>query len=123
MCRVVDADLNAWMVEQGWAVAFRKHSMDYVSHDSAAKTARRGLWWAEFVEPSRWRRGERLQAAAAGGAGDCPIKGNISRKGTCISHVPGGGSYAETRVDMSKGEWWFCSEAEARTAGQRLAKR
>ena len=123
MCRVAGADLNAWMVEQGWAVAYRKYSRDYVSQEATAKPARRGLWRGEFVQPSRWRRGERLDAAVVSGVGDCRIKGNISRKGTRIYHVPGGQSYARTRIDTSKGERWFCSEAEARAAGWTRAKR
>ena len=121
VCRVDGADVNAWMVEQGWAVAYRKYSTDYVSHETAAKAARRGVWRGDFVEPSRWRRGERLEAAAASGTGDCRIKGNISRKGTRIYHVPGGHSYAKTRIGTSKGERWFCPEAEARVAGWRRA--
>ena len=123
VCRVAGTDVNAWMVEQGWAVAYRKYSTDYVSHERAAKAARRGMWRGEFAVPSRWRRGERLQATDSTDGGDCRIKGNISRKGTRIYHVPGGASYAKTRIDTSKGERWFCSEAEARAAGWRRAKR
>ena len=93
MCRVGGTDLNAWMVEQGWALAYRKYSTDYVSQEATAKAARRGVWRGDFVQPSRWRRGERFEAAAAGGAGDCRIKGNVNRKGTRIYHVPGGVSY------------------------------
>ena len=44
VCRIGGADVNAWMVEQGWAVAYRKYSTDYVSHETAAKAARWGLW-------------------------------------------------------------------------------
>ena len=66
--------------------------------------------------------GERLEAAAASGAGDCRIKGNISRKGTRIYHVPGGHSYAKTRIDEANRERLFCSEAETR-AGWRRAWR
>ena len=104
VCSIPGEDLNAWMVEQGWPVAYRKYSTDYVSHETAAKTARRGLWRGDFVEPSRWRRGERLEAPAASRAGDCRIKGNISKKGTRIYHVPGGAWYAKTRIDTAKGE-------------------
>ena len=123
VCRVGGAGLNAWMVAQGWAVAYRKYSTDYVSQEAAAKAGRRGVWRGEFVVPSRWRRGERLEAAAAAGGGECRIKGNVSRKGTRIYHVPGGASYAKTRIDEAKGERWFCSEAEARAAGWRRAQR
>ena len=111
------------MVEQGWAVAYRKYSTDYVSHEAAAKAARRGVWRGEFVEPSRWRRRARLEAAAPSGTGDCRIKGNISRQGMRIYHVPGGPSYANTRIDEAKGERWFCTGPEARAAGWRRAKR
>ena len=102
---------------------YRNCSTDYVSDETAVKAACRGVWRGEFVEPSRWRRGERLEAAAASNAGDCRIKGNISRKGTRIYHVPGGAFYARTRIDTAKGERWFCSEAQAQAAGWRRAKR
>ena len=82
-----------------------------------------GLWRGEFVEPSCWSRGERFEAAPASGAGECRIKGNISRKSTRIYHVPGGASYAKTRIDTAKGERWFCTAAKARAAGWLRAKR
>ena len=97
VCRVGGADLNAWMVAQGWAVAYRKYSTDYVSQETAAK--------------------------AASDVGDCRIKGNISKKGIRIYHVPSGASYAKTRIDTAKGERWFCTEAEARSARWQRAKR
>ncbi|RWE25322.1 MAG: hypothetical protein EOS41_12285 [Mesorhizobium sp.] len=58
--------------------------------------------------------------AAAG----CGIKGNISyNTGEKIYHVPGQEHYWETRISLLDGERWFCSEAEARSAGWRRAKR
>lgn len=121
VCRVAGKDVNAWMVSQGWAVAYRKYSRDYVSEESAAKSGRRGLWKGEFVPPSRWRRGERLETVARTDSGACQIKGNISRSGKRIYHVPGGRWYERTRIDISKGERWFCSHAEAQAAGWRQA--
>ena len=50
------------------------------------------------------------------------IKGNISGNGR-IYHMPGQYDYARTRINTGKGERWFCSEAEARAAGWRAAKR
>ena len=52
-------------------------------------------------------------------SGGCRIKGNISRDGTRIYHVPGERYYQRTRISTSKGERWSCSEAEARAAGWR----
>ena len=54
----------------------------------------------------------------------CPIKGNISiSSGERIYHVPGQEHYDETIISPQYGERWFCSEAEARAAGWRKARR
>lgn len=54
----------------------------------------------------------------------CTIKGNISYKtGEKIYHVPGGNFYTRTKINLSKGERWFCSEEEARKAGWRKSLR
>ena len=137
VCHAGGRDVNAWMVMQGHALAYRKYSSAYAGQERAAKAARRGLWRGAFVAPWDWRRGDRLTATApasraapvvrtapAARAGDCRIKGNISRRnGSRIYHVPGGQYYDATRIDASAGERWFCSEAEARAAGWRKAKR
>ena len=60
---------------------------------------------------------------SGGSTGDCRIKGDISRSGEPIYHVPGAQHYERTRISAAKGERWFCSESEARTAGWRRAKR
>lgn len=44
--------------------------------------------------------------------GKCLIKGNISREGKKIFHVPSGNNY-----DVTKPEEWFCTEEEAIKAG------
>lgn len=52
----------------------------------------------------------------------CAIKGNISKKGQRIHHVPGQKYYEQTRINERQGERWFCLEDEARKAGLRKAK-
>lgn len=60
----------------------------------------------------------------AGASSSCRIKGNISiNTGERIYHVPGQEHYAETRISPEYGERWFCTEADARAAGWRRAKR
>ncbi|MBZ0163412.1 MAG: hypothetical protein K8H74_11945 [Notoacmeibacter sp.] len=54
----------------------------------------------------------------------CDIKGNISiNSGERIYHVPGQKYYNSTVIRPEYGERWFCSEAEARAAGWRKARR
>ena len=54
-----------------------------------------------------------------GSSADCLIKGNISADGERIYHVPGGEWYEKTKIDIVRGERWFCSEEDARSAGWR----
>ncbi len=85
--------------------------------------SRRGLWASEFVPPWEWRQGKRLGGAEPEGSppGHCLIKGSISREGERIYHLPGGRWYDQTKIELAKGERWFCSEAEARAAEWRRA--
>jgi len=124
VCRLGNVDLNAWMTREGWAVAYRQYSRDYVDEESAARAAKLGIWAGRFVEPSKWRRGDRLDSERSGdsASGSCPIKGNISNRGERIYHVPGGRYYGQTRIDEQKGERWFCSEGEAQKAGWRRSR-
>ena len=119
ICRLGAEDINAWMVLQGWAIAYRQYSRDYIDDESTAQAAKVGIWAGRFIEPSRWRRGDRLQTAKEQTNDSCQIKGNISRSGERIYHVPVGRDYGPTRIDESKGERWFCSEDEALKAGWR----
>ena len=54
------SDLNAWVVRQGHALAYRKYSTAYVEEENAAKADQIGLWQDRFVPPWQWRDGERL---------------------------------------------------------------
>lgn len=54
--------------------------------------------------------------------GVCSIKGNINAKGEKIYHMLGCSFYEKTIVQEGSGERWFCTEAEAVSAGWRKAK-
>jgi len=59
VCLQDGIDLNAWMVAEGWAVAYRQYSRDYVSDETEARSAGRNIWTGTFVMPWDWRRGAR----------------------------------------------------------------
>ena len=48
-------DISKWMVANGWAVAFRRFSLDYAQDEEQARRARRGLWEGSFEMPWDWR--------------------------------------------------------------------
>ncbi len=59
-CTVAGEDMGGWMVLQGWALAYRRYSLDYVDQEADAQATRRGIWASEFMKPWEWRRGKRL---------------------------------------------------------------
>jgi len=120
-CSVDDVDVNELIVSEGLALAYRQYSKDYVSAEENAKKLGLGMWQGKFVEPWKWRRGERLGEARAQNPNDCVIKGNISGSGK-IYHTPSSPWYARTKINTAKGERWFCSKEEAEAAGWRAAR-
>ena len=66
VCSSAGEDLNAWMVTEGWALAYRRYSLDYVDEEAAAATARRSMWRGEFVAPWDWRQGARVEEPSSG---------------------------------------------------------
>jgi endonuclease YncB( thermonuclease family) len=59
ICYKDGEDLNAWMVRQGWAVAYTRCSDAYVRAQAAAEAEHRGIWQGEFTPPEAWRRAQR----------------------------------------------------------------
>ncbi|MFO1147848.1 MAG: thermonuclease family protein [Alsobacter sp.] len=142
-CRAGDRDLQRRMVADGYALAFVQYSRAFVGDEAQARQAGAGLWSGAFVAPWDWRhRNEKtvilgarsipvaaqarlLAPVSATGAPDaaCLIKGNVTKAGERIYHLPGQHYYAATRMNKGLGERWFCSEDEARAAGWRKAQR
>ncbi|MFD6320933.1 thermonuclease family protein [Methylorubrum thiocyanatum] len=140
VCRLGALDLNGWLVEEGHGMAYRRYSTTYVAQEDAAKRAKRGIWAGRFTAPWDWRKGARamdMGVAAPGGpdgpipspktppataAGGCAIKGNISRKGDRIYHMPGTRDYERTQINEAAGERMFCSEDDAKAAGWRAPR-
>lgn len=122
LCSAGGVDLNRRMVADGWARAFVKYDRRYEGDEAAARAARRGIWRGEAEAPWDWRAGSTALASREQPQG-CSIKGNLSRSGERIYHMPWQNDYARTRVSEDKGERWFCSEEDARKAGYRRALR
>src|SRR3974390_3103029 len=136
-CSLAREDLNNWMVQEGWALAYVRYSMVYVQAEAEARTHQRGLWQGAFIAPWDWRHRNNktvilgafsvpinaqsllLPRSASEGAPspDCVIKGNISRNGERIYHMPNQTFYARIRMDKGGGRRWFCTPEEAEAAG------
>lgn len=126
-CTAGGVDVNRTMVALGYAVAFRKYSTDYVSAEESARSYKRGMWSGTFEMPSDVRATDRpareapkraaVRSRPVAAVSACNIKGNRSRKGEWIYHLPGMPYYNQTRAEET-----FCSEADAQAAGYRRAR-
>jgi endonuclease YncB( thermonuclease family) len=126
VCHAGPTNLNAALVRQGWALAYRRYSKDFVDAEADAKNNKRGLWAGRFTAPWDWRTERRRKKTSPPSrtqtSNNCVIKGNINRRGDRIFHVPGGRSYNQTRINEAKGERWFCTQNEAENAGWRRSR-
>lgn len=124
VCEVEGQDMGAVLVANGQARAYRRYSDRYVEIEKAAVVAGRGIFGSDMAAPEthRARAQTPTQTPAQAAPGACAIKGNISGNGR-IYHMPGQEHYDRTRINPPDGERWFCTEAEARAAGWRRARR
>lgn len=58
-------NVNLEMVRQGHAIAYTRYLDDelrpkFLAAQQEAKANKRGIWQGDFIEPAKWRRGERL---------------------------------------------------------------
>lgn len=131
-CRTSGVDVGDALVASGWATAFRRYSDEYVAAEARARASRAGIWQWDFQSPEDFRASQQVVAnqqprtRAATPAktatrrfeknGMCLIKGNHSRRGDWIYHLPGMPYYDATRAEA-----YFCTEAQAQAAGYRRA--
>ena len=60
-CFVDGYSVNARLVYEGLALAYRRYSDKYLGEERQARLASRGLWAGEFIAPWEWRKGKRLE--------------------------------------------------------------
>lgn len=56
ICLVNELNLNQWMVKNGWAIAYRYYSTDYIIEEKYARDNKSGIWKSEFLKPYQYRK-------------------------------------------------------------------
>lgn len=118
---VNDVMINEYLVASGYAQVATyppdvKYQSVFLAAQQTARENKQGLWGEVCDNYQKIINNQEASNA------NCVIKGNISSSGEKIYHLPGCDYYEQTYIDESKGEQWFCTEAEARQAGWRKAK-
>ena len=60
ICRAGGEDLGLWIAGNGWGLPDPRYSQRYQPAVDRARAAGVGIWAGVFIEPWRWRKGERL---------------------------------------------------------------
>ena len=55
-CYKNKVNINQWLVENGYAVAYVKYSKDYIKYEEIARKNKLGLWEGNFLMPWEWRK-------------------------------------------------------------------
>jgi len=56
ICVSNNINLNQWMVKNGWAIAYRYYSTDYIIEEKYARDNILGIWKSEFLKPYQYRK-------------------------------------------------------------------
>jgi endonuclease YncB( thermonuclease family) len=60
-CSVRGEDIEAWLVRNGHAMAYRRYSSEYIGAEQEARNAKRGIWAGTAQPPWEWRAERRQQ--------------------------------------------------------------
>ena len=56
ICFINKKNINQYMVKNGWAIAYRYYSLDYIEEEEIAKNNKVGIWQGSFIEPYLFRK-------------------------------------------------------------------
>lgn len=116
-----EQNVAAELVRVGLAFSDGGLLSGFGSLERDARNQKLGIWRGDADRPSEHRAKVWAEAKKAAPDG-CPIKGQMV--GDAKRYVmPWQPDYARARVRTQKGERWFCSEQEAKSAGWKVAER
>jgi endonuclease YncB( thermonuclease family) len=52
--------MGAQLVTEGWALAYRRYSTEYVDEEAAARKSGAGMWAMQYQPPRDWLRHSRF---------------------------------------------------------------
>ncbi len=119
-CTVETRDIASDLVREGHVFAVSALFGGYGALETEARQKKVGIWNGEAERPSE-NRAKVWEAAKKSSPDGCPIKGIVSQSGSKTYVIPGGRDYRRTTVRTAKGERWFCTEADAVSAGWKPA--
>ncbi len=144
VCLLGGSEVSVLLLKGGYVVALPESAPYYHAAEDMARRAHLGIWSSTFVEPWKWRAGERLPAehdfdGSAHLTGRLPwkwnqktlqhrpraehaaclVKGIVTETGERLYFGPLDKEFESIEIDPEKGDRLFCGDDEARDAGWR----
>lgn len=119
-CAVHGLDVAAELATRGFAMVPPNGTQYYIPNRNEGRTRGAGLWSGVYINPWEWRQGKRVVEWKNDLRG-CAVKGDIDDEGSRIYYLPFHRLYETIRIEVAKGERWFCFAEEAHAAGWRVA--
>jgi len=89
VCSVGGVEINRWLVEQGWALAYVRYGGGvYLEAQRQAQGARRGIWQGSFVPPWEYRRNP-ANPPSAGSPRSTPVPTSVYYKNCAEAQAAG----------------------------------
>lgn len=118
-CTIDGTDIADELVRKGHVFASEGFFATYGASEKEAQANKVGVWQGDTVRPEAWRSQVWEEAKQARPDG-CPIKGFV-RSSSRTYAMPWSRDYDRQKLRERRGDRWFCSEEEARSAGFTLA--
>lgn len=144
VCLLGGSEVSVLLLKGGYVVALPESAPYYCAAENSARRAHLGIWSSTFVQPWKWRAGERLPAehnfdrfAHLTGQlpwkwnqknlqhrpraehAACLVKGIVTETGERLYFGPLDKEFESIEIDPEKGDRLFCGDDEARDAGWR----
>lgn len=118
--------VNKYLIENGFAKYKSSENIEFQSElvkaQARAQSEFLDLWKNCPIENPINKTAQRLEASSEPTDPKCIIKGNISNIGLGKIYIlPHCANYEITKIDVSKGEKYFCTAAEAEKEGFKVA--
>ena len=108
-------------IEKGYAKRYAYASYiwkeKFKSLEQEAKTKQIGIWTKECQQKDLDIKKSNNKCGLLEEKKDCKIKGNISSKWKYLYYNIGDNNYNRVKININKGERWFCTEQEAKNCG------
>ncbi|MBC8268780.1 MAG: thermonuclease family protein [Rhodospirillaceae bacterium] len=143
-CLIGDSEISDILLKSGFVVAMEESNPHYIAMEDLGKKGSLGIWGSKFIQPRKWRNGERLPnedrfKGAFHSTNNypwkmlkeiflnksrtdhvsCMVRGKVLEGSDKFYFSPLDAEFESLKMNPKHGDRYFCGDEEARQAGWR----